>query len=116
MKKAISNKVTKESLSILGDLLRNNKGIKKLDIINQGRESFEDNKKDFCFKILELLESGKLLQISVLKDRGYFGMTSPNIANYIDSKIIEEITVSVYVERKEPQTRWEAMRSQNWGD
>jgi hypothetical protein len=114
MKKAITNKVTKENVSTLGALLRSNKGIKTLDILNNGRESFAGNKKEFCFRILELLESGKLLQISTLGNEGYFSMTNPNVANYIDSKTINEIVVSVYVEKKKPETLGEALNADGW--
>ena len=45
--KDMTNKVTKENLKQLGQILRNNKNIIKLDIRAEKRFSFNDNKKDF---------------------------------------------------------------------
>ena len=93
-----TNKITKETLKALGQLLRNNKEIKTLDILNNGRKSFEGNKKEFCNEVLNLLESGKLLQICLVTRKGYFGNTQININNYLNDSDIEEINVSVYTE------------------
>jgi hypothetical protein len=103
-----TNKITKETLKALGQLLRNNKGIKTLDILNNGRKSFEGNKKEFCNEVLNLLESGKLLQISLVTRKGYFGNTQININNYLNDSDIEEINVSVYTEaiKKADPTEW----------
>ena len=91
-----TNKITKENLKQLGDILRNNKEIKTLDVISEGRKSFQDNKKEFCIEVLNLLESGKLLQISLITEKGYLGTNRVSIKDYINSNIIKEIEVSVY--------------------
>jgi len=104
------NTITKENLTTLGNLLRGSKKINKLSIIGfDGRKNFGSEKKDFCNEILKLLKDGRVLKISVLKNEGYFGMTNPNVKDFLNSEILEEITVSVITEGnklKEDPSNW----------
>jgi len=102
-----TNKITKENLQTLGNLLRNNKGIKTLNILNEGSNSFE-TKKEFCNEIINLLESGKLLQVVCITRSGYFGETRINLNNYKNDSEIESIQIGVYklTENKSNPSEW----------
>jgi hypothetical protein len=91
----MTNTITKENLTTLGNLLRDSKKIKKLVIIGLTVKNFGDNKKDFCNEILNLLKKGETLQIKVLQNEGYFGMTNPNVKDFLNSQILEEIQIAV---------------------
>lgn len=106
----MTNSVTKENLTTLGNLLRDSNKIKNLSIVGLGkRKVFNSDKKEFCNAILRLLKDGRILQISMLKDEDYFGMNNPNIKNFINSEILEEIQISVITEastKKEDPSNW----------
>lgn len=103
-------KVTKENLTTLGNLLRGSNKIKKLSIVGLGEtKKFGSDKKTFCNAILRLLKDGRILQISVLQNEGYFGIINPNVNNYIGSEILEEIEISVITVTSE-----EKVNPSNW--
>ena len=110
----MTNKVTKENLKQLGQILRNNKNIIKLDIRAEKRFSFNDNKKDFCNKVLELLEEGRFLQLDIVKIKGYFGQSNVSFEEFFEVNNIQEITLSEYIIKSSPKTLGEALRNDNY--
>jgi len=105
-----TNKINKETLKALGLLLRNNKGLNEMKI-HAGKQFLTESKKEFCEKVLELLEAGTLLQIQYITREGYFGQTM-NIDYAMKLTDIKSIDVQEYAEAKRPQTRAEAIS--NW--
>lgn len=103
-------KITNENLTVLGDLLRSSNKIKRLSISGLGElKTFGSEKKEFCNAILRLLKDGRILQIKVLQKEGYFGVVNPNVENFLNSDILEEIQISVIT-----VTSTEKVNPSNW--
>ncbi len=91
----MSNEITKELLSDLGDFLRNNKSLKTIKLLGKNPKDFK-SKMDFCNEILKLLDSDRHIEIKSIQTSHDTGKINPSISDYKDETDAEMICICDY--------------------